>query len=655
MGIPLENQQLQHRDDVHGNAPWLTIPHGPIVGIEHPFLIADISKAVDTLGSSRQLEKLVGKTSAFAEVDLRLHPGDRNSKPIASFNSQTNNILLKITVPKRTGRKRKRGSDKEWQHNAEASGSGTRLLSDPQDARRLVRSMRDNPNRYEVDPIGAVKQTHRFRGLPDFVWSTERSPFMTKMKKHILPFDYTKLKNFTFDMSKGIQEENEIVPPPRWANQTIPFNYSYRQNPAVQQILSDKGATYRNTQAPQRNKIPMVPYDIVTVPTNPPDDITPESLLPDCFQDFLAAVREILLLRPVCTRRFLQNQIPPDIWKRTGVNSAKYMWQYVGFIWNSGPWRDSICALGVDPRKVKEMRWYQTVVFHLEPEPGDTRLDKTKVSKTRVDRKLAATGKNREGHLFDGKTVGLDGKVWQLGDITDPLLRGVLQTNTLRDACHEMSDGWYPNGIMAKVRVVMKAKMHMILAGNGDDAEQNDELVRLCQTVPDVITPENRSQTIFNNASKRMLKLAEQVRSSVRKLVGGSHGAWIDEVKDQQPRKQRRGGVKGDVRYKSPRGGPSRGRGSGRKAKARDADAAVEEQDVLDPRLRAAVSELEDEAVRQGTMRAFEDASDGSNDDSDDDDSATSDVSEEEEEEMDDEDDGDDEDAAEDTEPEKSR
>ncbi|KAL8767550.1 MAG: hypothetical protein Q9209_005967 [Squamulea sp. 1 TL-2023] len=647
----LENHQLQHLGDAHGSAPWLTIPHVPIVGVEHPFLVTTILKAVDTLGSSSGLEKLVGKSSASAEADLRLHPGDRNSKPIASFNSQTNNILLKITVPKQTGRKRKRGSDEEWQHDAEAPVPGVRLLSDPQDTRRLVQSMRDNSDRYEVEPIGSVKQSHRFRGLPDFVWSTEKSPFMTKMKEHILPFEYTKLKNFTFDMSKGIQEENEIVPPPRWTNQIIPFNYSYRQNPAVQQMLSKTGVTYRNTQAPQRNRIPMVPYDIATVPTTPPDGIAPESSLPDCFRDLLAAVREILSRRPVCTRRFFQNQIPPDIWKRTGAHSAKYMWQYVGFIWNSGPWRDSICALGVDPRKDKEMRWYQTVVFHLEPEPGDTRLDKAKASKTRIDRRLATTGKNKEGHLFDGKTVGLDGKVWQLGDITDPLLREVLESNTLRDACHEMSDGWYPNGIMAKVRVVMKAKMQLILAGNGDDAEQNDEFVRLCQTVPDVITNENRSKMIFNNASKRMLRLAEQVRSCIRKPIGGSHGAWIDEVKDQQPRKQRKGGVKGDVRYKSPRGGRSRGRGRGRKAKVRDAGRASKEEDVLDPRLRAVASELEDEAVRQDTMRAFEDASDGSNDDSDNDDSATSDGSEEEEEETDDEDDANDDDAVEDTEP----
>ena len=67
---------------------------------------------------------------------------------------------------------------------------------------------------------------------------------MAKMRAHILPFDCTcsnnpfflllslidlvdtKLKNFKFDMSKGVQEENDIIPPPQWTHQTLPFNYS---------------------------------------------------------------------------------------------------------------------------------------------------------------------------------------------------------------------------------------------------------------------------------------------------------------------------------------------------------------------------------------------------------------------------------------------
>lgn len=371
----------------------------------------------------------------------------------------------------------------------------------------------------------------------------------------------------------------------------------------------------------------MVGYDIHAVPAKPPDGIPSESSLPDGFRTLLTAVREILAQRPVCTRRYLQNQVPSEIWKAVGPNVAKTMWQYVGYIWNSGPWRDSICAFGVDPRKDKEMRWYQTLVFQLESEPSDSRMDKAKPSKTKVDRELTAKGENRTGHLFDGRTVGLDGKVWQLADITDPLLRSMLEKSRLRDECHQISDGWYANGTMAKVRVVMKAKLGMILAGNLDDVIRNDELVELCRRIPDVLTVENRSEAILNNGSKRMIALAERVRSAATKPDGGRFGAWNPTVKVQKPRQHLGKGVKGVVTFKLPGEG---NKGRKKQSKTKSAEAEGASIGVLDPRLSHAKGGPE-EAERQATMRAFEDVSDGSNEVSDDDsDDGSSSESEEE-------------------------
>lgn len=78
--------------------------------------------------------------------------------------------------------------------------------------------------------------------MPDFVYSTTNSPFITKMRENILPFECRvsyferkcsinvfadeKLKNFKFDMSKGPQPNTDLVPPPRWSHVRIPFNYS---------------------------------------------------------------------------------------------------------------------------------------------------------------------------------------------------------------------------------------------------------------------------------------------------------------------------------------------------------------------------------------------------------------------------------------------
>lgn len=83
------------------------------------------------------------------------------SRPLQSTSTATNNILLKVTVPKRTGRKRKRGSDEPFSGPIPVAGS------EPQrrDAREVVRTLRDNAGRYQVEPIGMVRRTHVFRGL----------------------------------------------------------------------------------------------------------------------------------------------------------------------------------------------------------------------------------------------------------------------------------------------------------------------------------------------------------------------------------------------------------------------------------------------------------------------------------------------------------
>ena len=44
-------------------------------------------------------------------IPLYLRPNDPLCSPLLSYNSLTRNVLLKITVPKRTGRKRRRGTD----------------------------------------------------------------------------------------------------------------------------------------------------------------------------------------------------------------------------------------------------------------------------------------------------------------------------------------------------------------------------------------------------------------------------------------------------------------------------------------------------------------------------------------------------------------
>lgn len=84
-----------------------------------------------------------------------------------------------MTVPKRTGRKRKRGSDEPYVGDADVSMRNTstedgeiigsncatsKFHSTPKDTAYLLQSLRDNVDKYKVEPVGIIEQTHRFRG-----------------------------------------------------------------------------------------------------------------------------------------------------------------------------------------------------------------------------------------------------------------------------------------------------------------------------------------------------------------------------------------------------------------------------------------------------------------------------------------------------------
>lgn len=93
--------------------------------------------------------------------------------PLLSRNVNTDNVLLKITVPKRTGRKRKRGSDgafvgfsSEQNGSQEEETDQIRIQSRSRldDPTELLRTLKDNVGRYKVEAVASIEHTHRFRG-----------------------------------------------------------------------------------------------------------------------------------------------------------------------------------------------------------------------------------------------------------------------------------------------------------------------------------------------------------------------------------------------------------------------------------------------------------------------------------------------------------
>lgn len=100
-------------------------------------------------------------------ISVSLRPDDPFAKRLLSTPVRTSNLLLKVTVPKRTGRKRKRGSSGPFVLDEEAAHRGhpdSASNANPYvKATTVFRSLQDNPTAYTTSVVGVLDETHRFR------------------------------------------------------------------------------------------------------------------------------------------------------------------------------------------------------------------------------------------------------------------------------------------------------------------------------------------------------------------------------------------------------------------------------------------------------------------------------------------------------------
>jgi general transcription factor 3C polypeptide 5 (transcription factor C subunit 1) len=178
-----------------------------------------------------------------------------------------------------------------------------------------------------------------------------------------------------------------------------------------------------NTQAAKKRQVVSVPHDVKNVPTKPPKGLLAIEKQSEALQQCVKNLLELLETRPAVTRRVACNLVD---WGNEAL--FKEATQYVGYSFKSGPFRDTLVKYGLDPRADPKYRCYQTFSFQL-------------VAKDKV---VAAAKKKDEepSHVFDGKSMTTNGKTWQVCDIKEPVLAGLLATENLRpefDVCLHMS------------------------------------------------------------------------------------------------------------------------------------------------------------------------------------------------------------------------
>ncbi|KAI9035678.1 transcription factor TFIIIC subunit TFC1 [Aspergillus affinis] len=511
-------------------APFYTVPPRNLVSVEHPAIIKDADKAIDTLQGNAGISKILNPPKADTSANLLLRPEDAMSRPLQSTSSASSNVLLKVTVPKRTGRKRKKGSDEPF-----SGVAVTTIHREPQrpGARHLLRTLRDTEGRYQVEPVGSINRTHVFRGMPDFVYSTAGSEFSNRFREKILSFDYDKMRQWDLDMTKGVISNVDIIPPPSFSHGDVPFGYIYHQNPTVRQSVDTSGnVTTVNTQTASRIMTFLVPYDIPTVPSAPRDSLPAISTLDKGLQETISTVQLLFQDRPAWTRRGLRNNITSSEQRYL----LRYAVPYVGYIFRSGPWRDAIVKFGHDPRSSPEYRRYQTVMFRIIPREAElardgghgrrhtfTRPNDSFPSGSTVDPVIP------DSHMFTGTLpLHVDGRIWMLCDVVDPLVKSILfpesspsspssslPENFLRQTCDPVTDGWFGNGTLAKAKAIMRNKVLSLLDGTvSDDAD----FAKILQ-FPDHVDLENVVAQFSVNpkeASPKDLALATEVRAMLK-------------------------------------------------------------------------------------------------------------------------------------------
>lgn len=254
-----------------------------------------------------------------------------------------------------------------------------------------------------------------------------------------------KLRDFHFQPGIDRGPNVNIIPPPIFTHLNLPFNYAYSQNPYVR--TTEEGGTVNLTAVKQVGYFIRADEEAPTGPQHPPDMTDPRTV------EVIAQLEEAFEERPVWTRRSLLNHMRGRL---ENWNELKKYLNYAAYQFKGGPWRDGVVPYGIDPRTDPKYRIYQTLMFKLHVQ-RTTHAGQTWQSLRRdQDSKVSETDANT--HIFDGNAYHTDGKVWQVCDITDPLLRELLKDAAVRETC-DISSGWYHGGRWAKVKAIMKTKL----------------------------------------------------------------------------------------------------------------------------------------------------------------------------------------------------
>ncbi|KAJ7591219.1 RNA polymerase III transcription factor IIIC subunit-domain-containing protein [Mycena floridula] len=496
------------------SAPEHPLPSTVYYAVEYPGYVqsSSVPLAVRNLGGQANLEKAFKRSGSKEDALLELHlrPDNPFSHPIAGDVVPTNNILLKITKRKR---KRRDGQ-------VEIIGE------------------------YKAEAVGVITKTARFRSMADFQYNPEMQDPVSKLRvamdnldvdsictfrippekaDYMLPATSTPHasvpdQDFVMNLDPQLLDQSSLpmsvvppateipsmrsnlrlFPPPIFSRQNISLAYNFKSNPTsmvsstIDEETGEEKKRLINKMRWKGYGPATISFSDANVPDKPPAVV--EEIRSQVDKSLLQRLEMHFVERPVWTRMSLMNQFKP-LESREIVNS-KVLLPLVCYVFQDGPWRDTLVRFGYDPRKDIEARFYQRIYLRNANHP----ISRPSVATRRQDRAVIGPDgpqdtEARNSHIFDGQNLTKETAAFQLCDIEDGMLKEMIETDELRDTCGER-DGWYTSYALDRIKSVLRRKFFALLEGAPATDEECHKLLAA-----------NENQTIKNMNKSRHTRL----------------------------------------------------------------------------------------------------------------------------------------------------
>ncbi|KIM42935.1 hypothetical protein M413DRAFT_70152 [Hebeloma cylindrosporum] len=458
-------------------APERTLPQHSFYSVEYPGYVepASVPTAINTLGGQSSVDRAFRRTGVKSDalLELSLRPGNPFSHPIPGDVVGANNLLLKVVK-----RKRKRG---EGSSSTSSSGDGA-------------------VGEYTAEVVGIMAKTARFRSMADFQYFPDMNDPVAKLRMAMNKMDVEALCSYSMahgppaDSTPIIPEPDSnldpqllgmsqpvaplppkglrLFPPPLFSRQTIPQGYNFKANTAsmisttVDEETGEERKRLINRMRWKGYGPASIMFSDTHVPDKPPQAV--EGGRNQINEAILAKLEALFKERPIWTRMSLFNQFSAA--EARDILNSKLLLPLCCYVFQDGPWRDTLVRFSYDPRKDPSSRFYQRLYFRNANHP----ISRPSVTARRHDRPSTSESlrtqekdtERRNSHIFDGQTLTKETAAFQLCDIVDPMLKEMIEDpGGLRETCNER-DGWYTTHTFEQIKAVLRHKFFSLLEGH---------------------------------------------------------------------------------------------------------------------------------------------------------------------------------------------